>query len=242
MLLGGLPYLWTEPGKLFSQYSVLMLNLLLSITTCKHVQIEKGLSAYLTPGKKAENSTDRNAKQSLQNQVNRLFNLQFYPFYFTHVPSKELMAANCRFCFIYASPSWWHILPACHFDPQCKSIMQTSGNNIDWTLMAEEQLKFIIVCYLPLCLSDWSTSSPLSLLWGSHRACRDCFSSILWLISNYSISAEIWRWPTLSRGPYTVLLWFIKLFSVLFFLNFAASLLWGLASGCCDRQGSRVKQ
>lgn len=42
------------------------------------------------------------------------------------------------------------------------------------------------------------------------------FSSILWLISNYPINAEIWSWPTLSRGPYTVLSRFIKWFSVLF--------------------------
>lgn len=38
---------------------------------------------------------------------------------------------------------------------------------------------------------DGSASFPLCLLRGSHQACTGCFSSILWLISNYSISAKI---------------------------------------------------
>lgn len=112
--------------------------------------------------------------------------------------------------------NWWHILPACNHDPKCKSIMWTSGNNIAWILMAQQWKKFIIACCLPLALIVWSVSS-LSHFWGFQQAWTGCFSSILWLIFNYSISTSICSWPTLLRAPYFGLLQFIKLFFGVFF-------------------------
>lgn len=84
------------------------------------------------------------------------------------------------------------------------------------------EIVLIDFCLLFTSRSDWSSSSPPSLLRGCHQARVACFSSVLWLIYNYSISVKIWSWPTLSRGANSPLLQFIKWF---LFLCSAASLL-----------------
>lgn len=129
----------------------------------------------------------------------------------TNCPSNNRSWTSSKYSF-YAASSWWYILPPYIHDPKCKSIMQTSGDNIDWTLVARQRQKFIIACCLPLALIE-----VLPLLYLFSEAAIELVQVVFHprgdSSPNYCISGKIWSWPTLSIGPNFVLLWLIKLFS-----------------------------